>query len=269
MEVQMIDDLEHFDELANSEDITVNEAATKQAAKIARRYKLGLFLLGIITIVCAIWYTQREIIIDELEIVGNELTVDAEIVNIANSALGTKADSLNIVGLIEQIQQLDYIKEASLYVEPSGSLRIYVEERQPIAWLVDGSIYAMVDKEGVIMPTTTKFLDIPLLHGFTAKNHSKGQLSKKEFEQLGAFLTVLKSDAFSNATISEVVFNNERGVTALSNDNGVKISFGKDNFESKLANWKLFHSQIVKYKGINAFSEVDLRFTNQIITREV
>lgn len=270
----MIDDLKHFDELANADGISPNDAEKtpvqhRDETRIARRYKLGLILFGIIISACALWYTQREIIIDDLEIVGVELTQISTIENLAKPVIGTKADSLNIVGLVEQLQALAYVKEASLYVEPSGSLRVYITEREPIAWLIDGSIFAMVDAEGVIMQPTELFLDLPLLHGYSAKKYAKGQLTSDEFKQLSQFLSHLKKDPFSNATISEVVYNKAFGVTALSNDNGVKISFGNNHFENKLANWKLFHSQIVKFKGIKAFSEVDLRFPNQIITREV
>lgn len=270
----MIDDLKHFEELANTEVTQNNEALTseitlKRQAKIARRYKLGLVLFSIITISFAIWYTQRDIVIDELEIEGNLFTELSLIEKLAKPTIGTNADSLNIIGLVEEIQKLAYIKEASLYVEPSGTLRIFITERKPIAWLVDGNIFAIVDAEGVIMPPTDIFLDIPLLHGYSANKYQKGQLTSNNFKQLSLFLTNLQNDPFSNATISEVVYNNEYGVTALSNDNGVKISFGTNEFERKLATWKLFHSQIVKFKGIQAFTEVDLRFPNQIITREV
>lgn len=270
----MIDDLKHFDELANNTETQNNEAlnnelALKQQARIARRYKLGLVLFAIVTTSFAIWYTQREIIIDDLEIEGNLLTEMPQIEKLAKPTIGTKADSLNILGLVEEIQKLAYIKEVSLYVEPSGTLRIFITERQPIAWLIDTNIFAIVDAEGVIMPPTDIFLDIPLLHGYSANKYQKGQLTSSNFKQLSLFLTSLQKDPFSNATISEVVYNSEFGVTALSNDNGVKISFGTNEFERKLASWKLFHSQIVKFKGIQAFTEVDLRFPNQIITREV
>ena len=268
----MLDDQKHIDELANANESiesTTNEFSAKQEARTARRYKLGLALFATITICFTIWYTQRDIIIDELEIVGTELTNNAQIEAIAKAVIGTKADSLNIIGLVEELQKLAYVKEASLYVEPSGSLRIYITERQPIAWLIDGNIFAMIDADGVIMQPTDKILDIPLLHGYSAKKHQNGQLKSADFKQLSLFLTSLQNDSFSNATISEVVYNKEFGVTALSNDNGVKISFGNDHFDNKLASWKLFHGQIVKFKGIQAFTEVDLRFTNQIITREV
>jgi hypothetical protein len=78
-----------------------------------------------------------------------------------------------------------------------------------------------------------------------------------------------KIDGFGWTTISEVVFDETDGVVALSHENGVKLLFGRNNFEHKLENWKAFYAQVVKTKGIQSVQQVDLRFTNQVVTREI
>lgn len=69
-------------------------------------------------------------------------------------------------------------------------------------------------------------------------------------------------------TISEVAYNKEEGVVALSQENGVKLLFGSNDFRIKLENWEAFYTEVIRVKGIQTMQQVDLRFTNQVVTRE-
>jgi hypothetical protein len=66
-----------------------------------------------------------------------------------------------------------------------------------------------------------------------------------------------------------VVFDEIDGVVALSHENGVKLLFGRNEFETKLENWKAFYTEVIRTKGIDAMRQVDLRFTNQVVTHEI
>ncbi|HBX65194.1 MAG TPA: hypothetical protein DEG32_03250, partial [Balneolaceae bacterium] len=70
-------------------------------------------------------------------------------------------------------------------------------------------------------------------------------------------------------TISEVVFDETDGVVALSHENGVKLLFGRNDFQTKLENWKAFYTDVIRTKGIQSMRQIDLRFTNQVVTREI
>jgi hypothetical protein len=89
------------------------------------------------------------------------------------------------------------------------------------------------------------------------------------FLQVRDFLMKAKINGFGWTTISEVAFDQTDGVVALSQENGVKLIFGRNDFEMKLDNWKAFYKQVVRTKGIQTMQQVDLRFSNQVVTREI
>jgi len=154
------------------------------------------------------------------------------------------------------------------YIEPNGNLRLRISERAPIALLVNGSDKTYVDAEGVKLPLLEgKTQDVPLLYGYSTSAYDT--LKHESFLQVRDFLMKAKINEFGWLTISEVAFDETDGVVALSHENGVKLLFGHDNFEHKLENWKAFYTQIVKTKGIQSVQQVDLRFTDQVVTHEI
>jgi hypothetical protein len=93
-------------------------------------------------------------------------------------------------------------------------------------------------------------------------------LQSEAFKTTAEFLTEVRSSKVSDATISEVAWTKDEGIVALTNQNGVKLIFGKDNFATRLRNWEAFYGEVVKKKGIEAMRTIDLRFEGQIVTRE-
>src|SRR5690625_5329775 len=78
------------------------------------------------------------------------------------------------------------------------------------------------------------------------------------------FLIAANKNRFAWLTLSEISWNQQEGVTALSTENGIKLIFGKEGFAGKLDKWELFYSQVAARKGTDQFHTVDLRFEDQI-----
>jgi hypothetical protein len=134
--------------------------------------------------------------------------------------------------------------------------------------LVGGAVERYTDAEGVQLPVLTgKTVDVPLMYGFSSIRQTD-TLKTTDFIQLARFLEEAKEHNFAWATLSEVAFDPQEGVVALSHENGVKLLFGTDSFTNKLANWELFYTQVIRETGIARIAQIDLRFNDQIITRE-
>ena len=218
--------------------------------------------------VLAAMYWNRNVTIQDVKVNDLEFTQYEDIRNAAAVPLGIKPDSLDLNEVIQRVEQLDYVRSVVPYIEPNGSLRLKVSEREPIALLMNGSGRMYVDAEGVRLPILDgKTQNVPLLYGYSTSTDDT--LRSESFLQVRDFLMKAKIDGFGWTTISEVVFDETDGVVALSHENGVKLLFGRNNFEHKLENWKAFYAQVVKTKGIQSMQQVDLRFTNQVVTREI
>lgn len=220
-----------------------------------------------VAIVAAI-YWNRTVTVDELELEGNYYTESEVIRKTADVPFGIKPDSLDLDILSSRVEQLNYVRSVSPYIEPNGDLTLTIRERQPVALLVNGSDRMYVDAEGVKLNVIPgKQPDVPLLYGFSAVS-LRDTLRSEDFNQIRNFLLEARRNAFGWTTISEVVFDPADGVVALSHENGVKLLFGRNEFRTKLENWKAFYTDVIKVKGIGTMQQVDLRFSNQVVTRE-
>lgn len=223
-------------------------------------------VLGVAVLAALYW--NRNVTISEIEIVGTYFSTPEEISLVADVPLGIKPDSLDLQTLIEKVEVLNYVKTVTPYIEPSGDLKITIVERTPIALLIKGSDRVYVDESGVRLPILAdKTLNLPLVYGFDAKIR-RDTLKSNEFKQIRDFLVGARLNEFGWATISEVAYSQKEGVVALSHENGVKLLFGINDFDTKLKNWEAFYAEVIRTKGIQNIQQVDLRFNNQIVTRE-
>jgi len=225
-------------------------------------------MMVIAVAVLAAVYWNRNVTVQELDFNELTFTENEEIEAAAAVPYGIQPDSLDIQAVADRVQRLNYVRSVSSYIEPSGDLRLTIAEREPIAMLIDGANRSYVDAEGVILPILEdKTRDVPLLYGYSVI--VKDTLKDESFLQVRDFLMKARIDEFGWATISELAFDPNDGVVALSQENGVKLIFGRNDFEMKLENWKAFYKQVVRFKGIQTIQQVDLRFLNQVVTREI
>ncbi len=221
---------------------------------------LGLAVLGGL-------HWSSTVTVNQIQYKGNNFiaTADLEMVEVPT---GIKPDSMNFVEIINRFERLPYAKRADISVEPNGNLLVTISERQPIALLADGNKKIYVDEAGVRLPMVLgKTVDVPILYGFSA-SPMNDTLKSDAFKRVSNFLTTVHERAVSNATISELAWTRDEGIVALTNQNGVKLIFGKGEYARRLRNWEAFYSKIVKQKGIDNMRSVDLRFRGQIVTRE-
>jgi hypothetical protein len=225
-----------------------------------------LMVTGIAVLAALYW--NKNVTVQDVQVNNLYFTEYEQIKLAADVPLGVKPDSLDLNAVVNRVKKLDYVRSVKPYIEPSGDLRLTVAERQPIALLVNGSSRMYVDAEGVRLPILEgKIQDVPLLYGYSAV--SSDTIKTEEFAQIRDFLMRAKIDGFGWNTISEVVFDETDGVVALSHENGVKLLFGRNDFQTKLENWKAFYTDVIRTKGIQSMQQIDLRFTNQVVTREI
>ena len=246
----------------------MSKESTHSTSFIARPALLTAVLLLVGLGVIAGFYWQQSLRVDTLRVSGIWFNQEADILEAAQIPLGIAPDSLNLEELKNRVMRLDYVKSVHPYIEPGGTLHLSVEERLPIALLVGGSVERYTDAEGVQLPVLTgKTVDVPLVYGFSSTRLTD-TLKTTDFKQIARFLEEAKEHNFAWATLSEVAFDPKEGVVALSHENGVKLLFGTDSFTNKLANWELFYTQVIRETGIARIAQIDLRFNDQIITRE-
>lgn len=222
---------------------------------------LGLAVLG------GLYWNQTGKV-KEVRFNGYQFISLEELQHQADIPTGVHPDSLDLTGLMNKFEEIDYVKQAGISMEPGGTMTVNIIEREPLALLVNGAHRAYVDADGVRLTRVLgKTPDVPILYGFNTEP-ATDTLQSKAFKMTSDFLQALQKRPASDATISEVAWNENEGIVALTNENGVKLTFGKGDFDKRLRNWEAFCAKVVRQKGINNMESIDLRFEGQIVTRE-
>lgn len=226
----------------------------------------AVLVLGLAVLAGLYW--NKTSTVQDVRFEGNYFVTNDELQRQADVPTGISPDSLNFIGIINRVESIPYVHYADISVEPSGKLIIKITERNPIALLADGDDKIYVDKDGIRLPLILeKTVDVPILYGFSA-SPMQDTLKSNAFKSVRNFLVEMHQKPVSNATISEIGWTNNEGIVALTNENGVKLIFGKEDFQTRLRNWEAFYGEIVKTKGIASMRSVDLRFKGQIVTQE-
>lgn len=211
---------------------------------------------------------ERTTVISEVSYQGLRFATGDEVDALFAPAVGLHPDSVRFITLIDSAKALPWIKEAGVRVEAGGRMVIDVEERTPLALLIQGSERAYVDEEGVRMPVRAGVsANVPLLHSFPATPMHE-RLEGEQFEYVRDFLKEVRQNDLAWITVSEVAWSQDEGVVALTQENGVKLLFGFGNYEEKLSHWRAFYNEVIREQGIGSFTSVDLRFRNQVVTRQ-
>ncbi|SMO54643.1 cell division protein FtsQ/DivIB [Fodinibius sediminis] len=224
----------------------------------------ALFILGLAVVAGFYWSSNMKV--QKVYYEGHSFVSEAQLREI-EIPTGIHPDSLNTMQIIDQFEQIPYVKRAAVDVTPGGNLTIRISERKPVAMLADGDTKRYVDEEGVRLPVVlNRAVNVPLLYGFDA-GAAGDTLSGQEAQAALNFLGQLREKPVSDATISEIAWT-DNGIVALTNQHGVKLIFGKKDFGTRLRNWEAFYAEIIKQKGIESMRSVDLRFQGQIVTHE-
>lgn len=224
-----------------------------------------IFVLGLAMMAGLYWSSTMTV--NRVQFSGNHYASTSEL-RAVDVPTGISPDSINFSSIMSQFEKIPYVKQADISVEPSGNLIVNIIERQPIALLSDGGEKVYVDENGIRLPMRLgKAADVPILYGFSATPMTD-TLRSDAFKAVSDFLITVFDNKVSNATISEVAWTQDEGIVALTNQNGVKLVFGKSDFATRLRNWEAFYGEVIKQKGINAMRSIDLRFEGQIVTRE-
>ncbi|MEX2464159.1 MAG: cell division protein FtsQ/DivIB [Balneolaceae bacterium] len=227
----------------------------------------SIILLGFA--VFAGFYMEKNTYIQSVKIEGNYYVDESELLEVFDSPVGLRADSVQFDSIFKQIKEVPYVKNVSVSMSIRGSLTFIIEERQPLAILVNGSSQSYISEGGVLLSIIPeKVLNVPLTYGISAISATDSTFTN-EYSQIESFLLAARENDVAWATLSEIAWTKNEGVIALTHENGVKLIFGENNFTNKLHDWKAFYSDVVTQKGIHAFDIIDLRFRDQIVTRNL
>lgn len=234
----------------------------------------GLIVLTLITF-SGVKNHNREV--QEVEITvahedGNYFTDQIEVMDLmtlsqSDYVVGVELSELSPKGLEERVEANPFVKDAQVYRDLKGNVKVRVEQSKPIARLISNEKDHYIDTEGNVLPInarhTARVLLIESDRTFSwGESLNESAYGKKVFD----LIRFIESDKFWSAQIAQVVLLQNGEIELYPQVTKQKVVFGTpEEIEIKFQKLMTFYKEILPKKGWNSYKQVNLKFDNQII----
>ncbi len=185
--------------------------------------------------------------------------VERSLVRESKQILDKPFGEINTLNVERIISQNPIVRKVSCYKTPSGSVRIDIYQRNPIARVmgVDGDFF--VDDDGAIMPVTNNYTAyVPIVSGYVTK-----ETATKDILGLVKFIN---ADEFWRAQITQIHVLSNKEIELIPRVGKHTILLGEiDEYDKKLNKLLLFYEKGLSKKGWNTYKAINLKYDNQVI----
>ncbi|KAA3612101.1 MAG: hypothetical protein DWQ05_19050 [Calditrichaeota bacterium] len=211
-------------------------------------------------------FSVKKVLISGTSLLDAEDIIKAADIDPASHIL--EADVKSVTRKLEILPQIKNVRVSRIF--PS-SIRIQVEERNPVALIIDNGIWG-VDAEGMLLPRfrSRHGLDYPVIVSENLQRHNPGErIDNARVLQLVSFLGILKeSNASVYSLISELSWNEIEGLRILTVRRNVPVLFGQSSHLEKCKKLATAWQYLSVKNRLDSIKYLDLRFQNQIIIKK-
>ncbi len=180
--------------------------------------------------------------------------------NAGLSPIGKKLTEIDTKAIEDKLEENKLVKNVECYKTPGGDIKVEISQKIPIlrVFSTEGNFY--VDSEGGIMPVPNSVFSayVPVATGYIAKEFATTKLYE--------FALFLHENKFWDTQIEQVYVASNQDVELTPRVGNHQIILGKlDNYEENLEKLQLFYDKGLNEMGWNRYSEINLKFKNQVV----
>jgi len=204
----------------------------------------------------------------KIEINGNEVLTDAEVLKLASLKNGQSMWRLSLRKTERAISRNPYVYRARVFRLFPDVVEIRVTEKEALALLESSGRMLCIDERGSLFPSRPgKLYDLPILSGIGIRETKTGSVPKDStlLARL-RLVSLMRSDRPELYTrISEIACSGRDGMVFFTSRHGIKVFFGEgdEHFKIRCLDAVLKEMEETKQGGRVAY--IDLRFKNQVI----
>ncbi len=200
----------------------------------------------------------------QIKVEGNRFVKTEEILQRAHLKMGTHLFRIPVDSVLQRVRQIPYFSGVSVSRSYPSTLIISVQERQPVAYLIDGRTY-MVDAEGKILlkKPGMELEGYPLITGLSVKKLLKDRTPLLDALKLVQQVKQVNGDLFE--LISEIHIQYGKAPRLYLIHGGAEVLLGRRDFPRRifLLSQLLNRSEIINH--LKKIKRIDLRFENRLI----
>ncbi len=172
-----------------------------------------------------------------------------------------------------RVRRHPWAREVSVSRLPTGTLRVVVEPRQPVALLVgqDGRPWAFLDSESARLPLRQGDAHlVPLLRGLTPRHFRADTLVSPVLRELTEALGGVDERVLSICSEFIALPSGEVRLylVPFGRSGSIPVELGRGAFLSRLGGLLAYWEQAVRTRPDHRVHHIDLRFDGQIVVRD-
>lgn len=230
----------------------------------------GLVLVAVLGVLG--WRWQASVQLEAVDIVGARHAEADALRELAAVPADTAIYALDPAIVSDRVERHPWVEAATTYRLPTGTLRISVTERTPVALALDaeGAPAYYLDRQGFCMPRVEgAAYDVPLLRGLGEDTYHP--VRPIQHTSVRAMLAALDGSEVQNI-VSELEVWPDSSMAVMTRPttahSAIRVQLGTSDFPTRLKRLHAFWNQAVLPQPQTEFSLIDLRFDSQIVTRE-
>lgn len=181
--------------------------------------------------------TGEVLAIRSVEISGNKLIPESEVVSYSGLAIGDGLYSFNAGAVADHLGQHPLVGQASIIRRPPHQVRILLKEEKPLAYVALGRLYA-VNAKGELFARAEALggLALPVITGLEPEQFSQGDVGSRRLltmalQVLGAFVR----NGFSEQDLASIHVEPMLGAEVTLHGEIHSVHLGKGRFQDKLS----------------------------------
>jgi cell division protein FtsQ len=241
--------------------------------------RLALRLLGLVAVVGGVlvlgllgWQWQSSVTVGHVAVTGAHHAPADTVRHLARVDSGTVMETIDGLLVADRVSRHPWVEQAKITKQRARrTLLVSVTERTPAALVVDGSGHPAyyIDRSGYAMPLPDSAnYDVPLVRGLDTEYHPVQQVAPPSLRRMLA----AHPRAGAEPLVSELTVEPDSSVQLLTAPIGehgaLPVRLGTGTLVSKLRRLRAFAEQVLADSTKNPIGEIDLRFDEQIVTRE-
>ncbi|GEM_PF-6706788 len=212
--------------------------------------------------------------VEKVMVTGCKMLAEPEVIAAAKVPMFRSIFDVEFSPIAERVEALPYVQKAHVTRVFPSTIVIAVKERKPLALINHAGLWP-VDEESVILPRLQSqrrlndpvSYDTPILSGVAFSKSGNDKKLAATNKRVVEFLATLRAtNAMLYHSISEVNLNAKGHLTFYLMEGGVPVYLGDDNWMEKCERLFVFLQHVKPASG--KFLTIDLRYDNQIVTRE-
>ncbi len=174
--------------------------------------------------------------------------------------VGKTFAEINTLAIRDTILTNKLVESAEVFLTPGGAIVASIQQREPVLRIVSGlkgNFY--VDEDRRIMPVSSSFaVYVPIATGMIDE-----ELARNELYDFAMFL---HSHPDWDAWIEQIVVEENSDVVLIPRVGDFRIIMGSlDDYPAKLSKFIRFVDEGLNVVGWNRYSEINLKYDNQVV----